>query len=57
MNIFGLMPEMQKILEKPKISFNGQPNMFFGMFISFTYNLHLKLNILNPLNIIFYQMV
>jgi len=26
--------------------------MFFGMFISFTCDLHLKLDILNPLNII-----
>jgi len=31
--------------------------MFFGMFISFTCDLHLKLDILNPLNIFFYQMV
>jgi hypothetical protein len=44
---------MQKIPKNPKIGFNGQPNMFFGMFISFTCNLHLKLDILNPLNIIF----
>jgi hypothetical protein len=27
--------------------------MFFGTFISFTCDLHLKLDILNPLNIIF----
>jgi hypothetical protein len=35
------------------MNFNGQPNMFFGMFISFTCDLHLKLDILNPFNIIF----
>jgi hypothetical protein len=44
---------MLKILENPKVSFNGQPNIFFGMFISFTCDLDLKLHILNPLNIIF----
>jgi hypothetical protein len=38
------------------MSFNGQPNMSFGMFISFTCDLHLKLDILNPLYIFFYQM-
>jgi hypothetical protein len=38
------------------MSFNGQANMFFGMFISFTCDLHLKLDILNSLNIFFYQM-
>jgi hypothetical protein len=31
--------------------------MFFGKFISCTCYLHIKLDILNPLNIIFYQMV
>jgi len=35
------------------MDFNGQLNMFFGMIISFTYDLHQKLDILNPLNIIF----
>jgi len=35
------------------MSFNGQPNTFFGNIISFTCDLHLKLDILNPLNIIF----
>jgi hypothetical protein len=35
------------------MSFNGQPNMFFGKIISYTYDLHLKLEILNPLNIYF----
>jgi hypothetical protein len=35
------------------MSFNGQPNMFFGMFIFYTCDLHLKLDILNPLNIFF----
>ncbi len=44
---------MQKILEIPYMNFNGQPNMIFGMFISFTCDSHLKLDILNPLNIIF----
>ncbi len=47
---FGLMLEMQKILENPKMSFNGQPNMFFG---KINFGLHLKLDILNPLNIFF----
>jgi hypothetical protein len=44
---------MQKIPKNPKMSFNGQPNMFFGMLISFPCDLNLKLDILNPLNIIF----
>jgi hypothetical protein len=44
------MPKMQKILE---MSFNGQPKVFFGMIISFTCDLHQKLDILNPLNIFF----
>jgi len=35
------------------MNFNGQPNMFFVMFISFICDLHLKLDILNPLNINF----
>jgi hypothetical protein len=35
------------------MDFNGQPNMFFGMFISFTCDQHLKLDILNLLNMIF----
>jgi len=45
---------MQKIVENPKVTFNGQPNMFFDMFIFYTCDLHLKLNILNPLNTIFF---
>jgi hypothetical protein len=28
---FGLMPEMQKILENPKMSFNGQSNELFAL--------------------------
>jgi hypothetical protein len=32
---------------------NGQPNMSFGMFIPFTCDLHLQLNLLNLSNIIF----
>jgi hypothetical protein len=44
---------MQKIPKNPKMIFNGQPNVFFGMFISYRCDLHLKLDILNPLNIIF----
>jgi hypothetical protein len=35
------------------MSFNGQPNMFFGKIIAYTCDMHLKLNILNPLNISF----
>jgi hypothetical protein len=51
---FGLMLKKQKIRENPKMNFNGQPNMFFGKtIISCTCDLHLKQNILNPLNIIF----
>jgi hypothetical protein len=46
------MSKTQKILENPKMSSNGQPNMFFGKIISCTCDLHLKQNILNPLNII-----
>ncbi len=48
----NILVECQKC-KKPKMTFNGQPNMFFGMFISCTCDLHLKLNILNPLNTIF----
>ncbi len=36
------------------MSFNWQPNMFFGMCISFMCDLHIKLDILNPLNIFFF---
>ncbi len=39
-----------KNAKNPKMSFNGQPNMFFGKIISCTCDLHLKLGILNPLN-------
>jgi hypothetical protein len=39
------------------MSFNGPPNMFFGKVISYTCNLHLKLYILNPLNIILGRMI
>jgi hypothetical protein len=46
---------MQKNLENPRMSFNGQLNMFFGKIISCTCDLHLKLNILNSLNNFFYQ--
>jgi hypothetical protein len=44
---------MQKKILNPKMSFNGQPNMFFGKIISYTCDLHLKLNILNLLNFFF----
>jgi hypothetical protein len=44
---------MQKNSKNPKMSFNGQLNMFCGMFISRTCDLHLKQDILNPLSIIF----
>jgi len=54
---FSLMSKMQKILENPKMSFNGQSNMFIGKIISCTCHIHVKLNILNPFNICFYQMV
>jgi hypothetical protein len=39
------------------MNFNGQLNMFFGRIISYTCDLHLKLDILNPLNNLFCQMV
>jgi hypothetical protein len=35
------------------MSFNGQQDMFFSKIISCTCDLHLKLDILNPLNIMF----
>jgi hypothetical protein len=41
-------------IENPKMSFNGQPNI--SKIISCTC-LHLKLDILNPLNIIFCQII
>jgi hypothetical protein len=41
------------ILKYLKMCFNGQPNMFFIKIISCTCDLFLKLDILNPLNIIF----
>ncbi len=44
---------MNLIFKNPKRSFNGQPYMFFGKIISCTCELHLKLDILNPLNVIF----
>jgi hypothetical protein len=36
---------MQKILQNPKMSFNGQSNMFVGKIIFCTYDLYLKLDI------------
>ncbi len=51
------MPKMQKIPKDPKTSFKEQPNIFFGKIISCTCDLHLKLNNLNPLNILFNEMV
>jgi hypothetical protein len=44
---------MKKIPKIPKMSFNGQPNMFFGKIIFYTCDMHWKLDILNPLKIIF----
>jgi len=44
-----------KNAKNPKMGFNGQPNMFFGKIISCTCDLHLKPNILNPLNFIFWS--
>jgi len=46
-----------KNIGNPKMSFNRQLNMFFGKIIFFTCDLHLKLDILNPLNTMFCQMV
>jgi len=46
---FGLMLEMKK----SQVSFNGEPNMFFGKIVSCTCDLHLKLDILNSSNTIF----
>jgi hypothetical protein len=37
----------------PKMSFNRQLYIFFGKIISFTCDLHLKLEILNSLNLVF----
>jgi len=39
------------------MSFNGQLNLFFGKIISCTCDLHLKLDILNPLNFFLGRMV
>jgi hypothetical protein len=50
---FGFMTETEKILENPKMSLNRQSNMLFGKIISYTCDLHLKLNILNPLKLLF----
>jgi hypothetical protein len=50
---FGLQTKTHKIPKNLKMNFNGQPNMFFGKIISYTCDFHLKLNILNPLNIMF----
>ncbi len=44
---FGLQLEMLKVLENPKMSFNGQQNMFFDKIISCTCDLHVKIDILN----------
>ncbi len=43
---------MQKFPKSLKMNFNGQLNMFFGKIFSCTCDLHLKLDILNPLNTI-----
>ncbi len=43
---------MKKIPKNPKMSFNGQLNMFFGKINSCTYDTYLNLEILNPLNFI-----
>jgi hypothetical protein len=45
---------MQKFPKNLKMSFSEQPNMFLGMFISLTCDLHLKLDILNPMKMIFF---
>jgi hypothetical protein len=44
---------MQKIPKNPKMGFNAQPNMFFNKIMCYICDLHLKLDILNSLNIIF----
>ncbi len=36
------------------MNFNGQPYMFFDKIIFWTCDLHIKLDILNPLNIFFF---
>ncbi len=46
---------MKKFLEIQKMNFNGQPNMFFAKIFSCTCHLHLKLDILNPLNTILFS--
>jgi hypothetical protein len=52
-SIFWFIAKNVKNPLKSQMNFNGQPNMFFGNIISYTCNLHLKLNILNPLDIFF----
>jgi hypothetical protein len=47
---FGLMLGTQKIPKNSKMSFNGHLYMVFGKIVSCTCDLHLKLDILNPLN-------
>jgi hypothetical protein len=44
---------ISKNAKKFKMSFNGDPNMFSGKIISCTCDMHLKLDILNLLNIFF----
>jgi hypothetical protein len=39
------------------MNFNGQPNMFFGKIISYTYDMHLKLYIWTQWTFFFGQMV
>jgi hypothetical protein len=42
-----------KNVKNSKPSFNGQPNMFSSIIISYTCDVHSKLDILNPLNMMF----
>ncbi len=47
------MPKMQNIPKNNQMNFNAQPYMFFGKIIFCKCDMHLKLNILNPVNISF----
>jgi len=51
--IFWFIARNVENLRKSQNEFQWQSNIFFGKLISCTCDLHLKLNILHPLNIFF----
>jgi hypothetical protein len=56
-NILVYNQKHKKSQKIPKWVLMNNQTYFFGKIISYTCDLHLKLNILNPSNIFFYQMV